>query len=367
MKLSQKILTGLGAFVALATAALALTISYTSDCGPAPAVEEGAELFRAIQFRCYGSPDVLELAQIAKPVPNDDEVLVRVKAASLNPLDWHYMRGSPYLIRLTTGLGAPDNYRLGADFAGVIEAVGASVSRFKIGDAVFGTTRGSFAEYVIRNQDGSLAIMPAGASFAQAAALPVAGVTALQALRDHGKLQSGQHVLINGASGGVGIYAVQIAKANGATVTGVSSARNHEMLQSLGADHVIDYRQTTYTEGDARYDLIVDMIGNHTLSANLDVLQPDGRLVIVGGPKGDWIGPIGNMIKQPLLSPFVDHEIIVMLAESTGDELAALANLMESGEIESVIDRSYPLSEVPEAMVYLEEGHARGKVVVEIE
>ncbi|MDH4124799.1 MAG: NAD(P)-dependent alcohol dehydrogenase [Gammaproteobacteria bacterium] len=367
MKLPQKILTGLAAFVVLATAALALTISYTSDCGAAAAVDEGDERFQAIQFRCYGPPEVLELTLLAKPVPKDDEVLVRVKAASLNPLDWHYMRGSPYLIRLTTGLGAPDNQRLGADFAGVIEAVGANVSRFKVGDAVFGTTRGSFAAYVIKHQDGSLAIMPKGASFAEAAALPVAGITALQALRDHGKLQSGQHVLINGASGGVGTYAVQIAKANGATVTGVSSERNHEMLKSLGADYVIDYRQTNYTDGDARYDLIVDMIGNHPLTANLDVLQAGGRLVIVGGEKGDWIGPISNMIKQPLLSPFVDHEIIVMLAQSSGDELAALAKMMESGEIESVIDRSYALSELPAAMAYLEEGHARGKVVVEIE
>lgn len=367
MKRPHKILTGLLAFVVLAKAALAVTISYTSDCSPAPAAEEGVELFQAIQYRCYGSPEVLELTRIAKPMPKGDEVLVRVKAASLNPLDRHYMRGSPFVMRLSTGLAAPDNYRLGTDFAGLIEAVGADVSRFRVGDAVFGSIRGAFAEYVIKHQDGSLAIMPAGASFAQAAALPVAGVTALQALRDHGKLQSGQHVLINGASGGVGTYAVQIAKAHGATVTGVSSERNHAMLKSLGADLVIDYRQTNYTEGDPRYDLIVDMIGNHSLSANLDVLKPDGRLVIVGGQKGDWIGPISNMIKQPLLSPFVDHEIIVMLAESSGAELAELADLMESGEIESVIDRSYTLSEVPAAMAYLEEGHARGKVVVEIE
>jgi NADPH:quinone reductase-like Zn-dependent oxidoreductase len=367
MKLRYKIANGFLAIIFLAVAALAVTMSYTSECGPAPAVEEGAELVQAIQYRCYGSPEVLELARIAKPVPNDDEVLVRVKAASLNPLDWHYMRGSPYPMRIMTGFGAPDEYHLGADFAGIVEAIGSKVSRFQVGDAVFGSTHGAFAEYLTKHEDGSLAIMPAGASFAQAAALPVAGVTALQALRDHGQLQSGQHVLINGASGGVGSYAVQIAKAYGATVTGVSSEGNHAMLKSLGADHVIDYRQTNYTEGDARYDLIVDMIGNHSMTANLDVLAPDGRLVIVGGEKGDWIGPISNMIKQPLLSPFVDHEIVAMMAQSSGAELASLANMMESGELESVIDRSYSLSEVPEAMAYLEEGHARGKVVVEVE
>jgi NADPH:quinone reductase-like Zn-dependent oxidoreductase len=367
MKLRYKIVNGFLAIIVLLVAGLALTLSYTSECGPAPVAEEGTELFQAIQFRCYGSPEVLELARIAKPVIADDEVLVRVKAASLNPLDWHYMRGSPYLMRLMTGLGAPDNHRLGADFAGVVEAVGSSVSRFNVGDAVFGSTKGSFAEYVTKREQDSIAIMPAGASFAQAAAMPVAAITALQALRDHGKLEAGQHVLINGASGGVGSYAVQIAKAYGATVTGVSSERNHEMLQAIGADHVIDYRQSNYTEGEARYDLIVDMISNHSMTANLDVLTPNGRLVIVGGQKGDWIGPISNLVKKPLLSPFVDQEIIVMLAHSNGADLAVLADLMQSGKLVSVIDRSYALSEVPDAMAYLEEGHVSGKLMVEVE
>lgn len=291
---------------------------------------------------------------------------MRVRAAALNPLDWHYMRGSPYLMGFMTGLGAPTDNRPGADFAGIVEAVGSGVSRFKVGDRVFGSTRGSFAEYLTKQEDGGIAIMPAGASYVQAAVLPVAGITALQALWDHGRLQSGYHVLINGASGGVGTYAVQIAKDQGAMVTGVCSEQNRELVQSIGADHVIDYRQAQYPQGDARYDLIVDMIGNHSFFAITDVLQPGGRLVVVGGQKGDWMGPISNMIKQPLLSPFLDHKVVVMMARSSAEELAALAGYMERGELVPVIDRVYPLSEVPAAMAYLEEGRARGKVVLEI-
>lgn len=367
MKLRYKLLNGFVAVIVLAVAALALTVSYTSDCGPAAVADDGVELTRAIQYRCYGSPEVLELAHIAKPVPAEGEVLVRVGAAALNPLDWHYMRGSPYLMRLMTGIGAPHDRRLGADFAGTVEAIGSTVSRFQVGDTVFGTGNGSFAEYVLKNEAGSIAIMPTGASYAQAAAIPIAGVTALQALRDHGKLEAGQRVLINGASGGVGTYAVQIAKAYGAHVTGVCSERNRDMVEAIGADQVIDYRQTNYTEGDVKYDLIVDMISNHSMSANLGVLAPNGRLVIVGGKKGDWLAPLSNVIKQPFLSPFVDQEISVMLAHPSSADLAMLADFMASGELVSVIDKSYTLEDVPAAMVYLEEGHVSGKVVVEME
>jgi NADPH:quinone reductase-like Zn-dependent oxidoreductase len=293
-------------------------------------------------------------------------VLIRVRAASVNPLDWHYMRGSPYIMRFMSGLGAPNNPRLGADFAGVVEAVGSSVTNFQVGDAVFGTGSGAFSEYLTKHHEGSIAKIPANVSFAQAAALPVAGDTALQALRDHGALKPGQHVLINAASGGVGTYAVQIAKAYGAVVTGVCSERNRELVQSIGADHVIDYRETDYTESDKKYDLVVDMIGNHSLSANLDVLAPDGRLVVVGGQKGDWIGPLSNMIKRPFVAPFVDQEIEVMLAHSSGAELATLAQFMENGDLESVLDRTYPLSETAAAIAYSEEGRARGKIIIEI-
>lgn len=367
MKWIKRIALGILIFIGIATAGLAITISHTTACDSVPAVSEASDGIRVIQNRCYGSPDVLELVEIAKPVPEGKEVLVRVKAASVNPLDWHYLRGSPYIMRLESGIGVPKNVRLGADFAGTVEAVGSDVTGFKAGDEVFGTGRGAFGEYVIKHEDGSLAKIPPNASHAQAAALPIAGVTALQALRDHGKVQAGQRVLINGASGGVGTLAVQIAKSYGAEVTGVCSERNVDMVRSIGADHVIDYRKANYTESGEKYDLIVDMVGNHGVLANLDVLKPDGRLVVVGGQHGDWIGPLSNMIKGPLVAPFVDQEIIVMLAHSSGDELDVLAKLVESGDLSPVIDRSYPLHEVPAAIAYSEEGRARGKIIIEVE
>ena len=367
MKLRYKVLVGVLVFLGLAIGSLAVTMSYTSDCSPAPEPPGGVETVKVYEYRCYGSPEVLELNEIEKPVPGADQVLVRVKAASVNPYDWHYLRGEPYVMRLMAGIGAPKETRLGADFAGIIEAVGSNVTSFDVGDAVFGMGSGAFGEYLLKNVSGSIAKVPPNASFAQAAALPIAGVTALQALRDFGKLRPGQHVLINGASGGVGTLAVQLAKAQGAIVTGVCSERNREMVLSIGADHVIDYRQSNYTEGHEKYDVIVDMIGNHSMGANLDVLQPDGRLVIVGGQKGNWIGPMINMIKAPILGPFVDQEISVMLATGSSADLVALAEYMEKGELLPVIDRSYPLDEVPAAIAYSEEGHARGKIVIEID
>jgi NADPH:quinone reductase-like Zn-dependent oxidoreductase len=322
---------------------------------------------RAIVYRCYGSTDVLELADIEKPTPADDEVLVKVHAASVNPLDWHYMRGSPYLMRLGSGIGAPKNTGMGADFAGTVEAVGKNVTRFKPGEEVFGGSSGAFAEYVTIPEDRGIVLKPANMSFAQAASVPVAAITALQALRDKGKIESGQKVLINGASGGVGTFAVQIAKSFGAEVTGVCSTRNLAMVRSIGADHVIDYTQDDYTISGQRYDLIVDMVGNHSLLANRGVLNPNGKFVIVGGPKGNWLAPLMNPLKALFLSPFVDQEFGMMLARFRQDDLVTLAELLQAGKMTPVIDRSYRLSEVPDAIRYSEEGHARGKIVIDVE
>ncbi|MCP4300010.1 MAG: NAD(P)-dependent alcohol dehydrogenase [Gammaproteobacteria bacterium] len=321
---------------------------------------------QAVVYRCYGSPDVLELASVEKPAPLDDEVLIKVHAASVNPLDWHYMRGSPYLMRLGSGLGVPNNTRLGVDFAGTVEAVGQNVKRFKPGDEVFGGRTGAFGEYVIVREDRALAMKPADITFEQAASVPIAAVTALQALRDKGHIEPGHKVLINGASGGVGTFAVQIAKSLGAEVTGVCSTRNVEMVRSIGADHVIDYKKQDYTESGERYDLIIDMVGNHSLLANRQVLNPEGTLVIVGGSKGNWVGPLMRPINALILSPFVDQEFVMIIAELNKDDLTALGDLMQAGEVTPVIDRRFPLSEVPAAIRYSEEGHARGKIVIEI-
>jgi len=367
MKLRYKIANGILALLGLAILSLGLVISHTADCEPAPALSGETELMKAMVSRCYGSPDVLALEDIAKPAPADDEVLVKVVAASVNPLDWHYMRGSPYLMRLGTGLGAPTDASMGVDFAGTVAAVGSDVTRFKVGDEVFGGRSGAFAEYVTVREDRAIALKPANMTFQQAAAVPIAGITALQALRDNGKLQPGQKVLINGASGGVGTFAVQIARSFGAEVTGVCSTRNLEMVRSIGADHVIDYTVENYTESGIEYDLIIDMVGNHSLLANRRALTPDGIFVIVGGPKGDWIAPLMNPIKALVLSPFVGQEFGMMLAKMSQDDLSILGDLMQDGKVTPVIDRSYRLSEVADAIRYSEEGHARGKIIVTLE
>ena len=365
MKLRYKIASSILIFVGLVIATLGFTLSYTKDCEPASAVAAGVELMKAVQYRCYGSPDVLEYTDVAKPSPADDEVLVKIHAASVNPLDWHFMRGSPYFMRLMSGIGAPEYTGLGVDFAGTIEAVGKDVTRFRPGDEVFGEQNGAFAEYLTIGEREGLALKPTNITFAQAAAVPVAGVTALQALRDVGKLEPGQKVLINGASGGVGTFAVQIAKALGAEVTGVCSSRNEAMVRSLGADFVIDYRQANYTEGEERYDLIVDMIGNHSLLANRSVLKPDGRMVIVGGPKGNWFGPMMAVFSAMIVSPFVDQEMGMMIANIDADTLTPLVDLMQRGDVTPQIDRVYPLSGIRDAIQYSEEGHARGKIIIE--
>ena len=367
MKLRYKVAGGILIFLGVAISSLALVLSHNSACGPAPAVADGSELMKAIVYRCYGSADVLGFEDVEKPTPADDEVLVKVVAASVNPLDWHYMRGSPYFMRLGIGLGAPNDTSLGVDFAGTVEAIGRNVKRFKPGDEVFGGTSGAFAEYVTVREDRALALKPANMTFEQSASVPIAGITALQALRDKGKIAPGKKVLINGASGGVGTFAVQIAKSFGAEVTGVCSTRNVEMVRSIGADHVIDYTQEDYTRSEQRYDLIIDNVGNHSLSANRRVLNSDGIFVIVGGPKGNWLKPLMNPIKALVFSPFVGQEFVMILAKLRKDDLAILSDLMQAGKVTPVIDRRYRLSEVPAAIRYSEEGHARGKIVIDLE
>jgi len=323
---------------------------------------------KAVVYCDYGSADVLELEDVERPTPADDQVLVRVHAASLNPLDWHYMRGTPYIMRLEAGLRKPKVIRLGVDFAGTVEAAGARVTRFKRGDQVFGGRTGALAEYVTVREDGAVALTPASLTFEQAAAVPIAGVTALQGLRDKGKLEPGQKVLINGASGGVGTFAVQIAKAFGANVTGVCSTRNVEMVRSLGADQVVDYTKADFTRNGERYDVMLDNVGNHSLSASRRVLAPKGKYVMVGGSNdAKWLGPLGRVISAAVVSRFVSQDMGFFLANLNQADLTILADLMQAGKVTPVIDRRYKLSEVPAAIRYLEEGHARGKVVITME
>ena len=363
-----KVLSVVLTLVVVMLASLALMLSHDSPCGVAQAVPPNTQSMKAIVYRCYGSPAVVKLEDIAKPTPADDRVLVKVHAASVNPLDWHYMRGKPYIMRATAGFGAPDDIRLGVDFAGTVEAVGKSVTRFKPGDEVFGDADGAFAEYVHVRENGALALKPANLTFEQAAAVPVAAITALQALRDKGKIQPGQKVLINGASGGVGTFAVQIAKAFGAEVTGVCSSRNLAMVRSIGADHVIDYTREDFTQGSLRYDLIVDNVGTHSLSEYRRVLNPQGALIMVGGPnEGRWLGPLSASLKAMLVAPFVSQKLVFILAKLKQDDLGVLRDLTQTGKLTPVIDRRYKLSETAEAIRYLEEGHARGKVVITLE
>lgn len=316
---------------------------------------------RAIVFDRYGSPDVLQLKEIDVPVPEDNQVLVRVQAASVNPLDWHRMRGQPYLMRAGEGLTKPKNDGLGADLAGRVEAVGKDVSQFQPGDEVFGMSIRTLAEYASVSEEG-LVLKPANLTMEQAAAVPVGAITALQGLRDKGELQLGQKVLINGAAGGVGTFAVQIAKSIGAEVTGVCSTRNVEMVRSIGADDVIDYTREDFTRGGNLYDLIFDCAGNRSFSDCRRVLKPKGILVVVGA----FDRPLLRAVKALLISPFVSQKLVPFLSKRSKEDLILLKELIESGKVTPVIDRRYPLSEVPEAMGYLEARHARGKVVITI-
>jgi NADPH:quinone reductase-like Zn-dependent oxidoreductase len=366
MKLKYKVLSVVSVLAAT-TLGAALMLSHNSPCAAAQSPPAGTPQMKAIVYRCYGSPDVLKLENIAKPSAADKRMLVKVHAASVNPLDWHYMRGEPYLMRLGVGIGAPDDIHMGVDFSGTVDSVGKDVTRFKPGDEVFGGRDGAFGEYVSVAEKGSVAIKPSNITFEQAAAVPIAAVTALQALRDKGKIQPGQTVLINGASGGVGTFAVQIAKSYGAKVTGVCSTRNLAMVRSLGADRVIDYTQEDFTMGSQRYDLIIDIVGTHSLSDYRRALNPHGSLVIVGSlDKGRWLGGLTGTINVWLHSPFVSQRLTFLFAELNPDDLDVLRNLMREGKITPVIDRQYTLSEVPEAIRYLEQGHARGKVVVTV-
>jgi NADPH:quinone reductase-like Zn-dependent oxidoreductase len=368
MKLRYKILSATGIVVVLAASALAITISHNSPCRAPQSLAARAPLMKAIVYRCYGSPDVLKLEEIAQPQPADNRMLVKVHAASVNPLDWHNMRGEPYLVRAGSGMGAPIDIHLGVDFAGTVVSVGKSVTRFKPGDAVFGGKAGAFGEYVSVAEAGSVALKPINMTFEQAAAMPIAAITALQALRDKGKVRSGQTVLINGASGGVGTYAVQIAKAYGAQVTGVCSTKNLALVKSIGADHVIDYTQEDFTKGTQQYDLILDTVGTHSLSDYRHVLKPHGSLITVGSlDKGHWLGPLTSAIDALVYSLFVSQQMVFVLANLNPDDLNVLRDMVQAGKLVSVLDRHYALNEVPEAIRYLELGHARGKVVIAVD
>jgi NADPH:quinone reductase-like Zn-dependent oxidoreductase len=322
---------------------------------------------KAITYHEYGSPDALEFEDVDAPVVKDDEVLVRVRAASVNPRDWHFMRGVPYFMRAQAGLRRPKSSLLGSDVAGQVEAAGTAVTRFHPGDEVFAHVQeGGFAEYAAVPEE-SLGLKPANLTFEQAAAVPLAGLTALQGLRDQGRVRPGQKVLIIGAAGGVGTFAVQLAKHFGADVTGVCSTRNLDLVRSIGADHVIDYTREDFTQGGQRYDLIFQLAGTRSPSDLRRALTPKGTLLLSSGESdGRWVGPMDRILKALVLAPFVSQRLSSFLAKSTTEDLQVLKELIEAGKVSPVIDRTYPQSEVPEAIRYLEEGHARGKVVVTV-
>ena len=322
---------------------------------------------KAIVYARYGPPEVLSLEEVARPAVGDDDVQVEVCAAALNPLDWHFMRGTPYLLRLMTGLRKPKNPRPGVDLAGRVLAVGRNVSGFRPGDEVFGAGKGALAEVVCASGQ-SLALKPANLSFEEAAGVNVAGLTALQGLRDKGRLQAGQKVLINGAAGGVGSFAVQLAKAMGAEVTGVCSSGKVELVRSLGADHVLDPALADFTRQGRRYDVLFDTVGNHPLSALRRALEPRGALVMVGAAEmGNWLDPLLSPLKALVVSWFVPQTLASLLTRRCREDLEVLRGFLASGRIRTVVDRIHPLTEVPLAMVYLEAGHARGKVIIKIQ
>ena len=324
---------------------------------------------KAIVQDTYGSADVLTFADIDRPVPTDNQVLVRVHAAGLHRGDWHVMTGLPYLIRLVVpslGLRKPKVRVRGMDVAGTVEAVGTQVTRFQPGDAVFGWCDGSFAEYACAPQD-QLAAKPANLSFEQAAAVPTSAFAALQGLRDSGQVQPGQTVLIIGAAGAVGSFAVQLAKAFGAQVTGVCSTPQVELVRSIGADDVIDYTRADVTDGTRQWDLILDTAGHRSLSQLRRALTPKGTLVIVGSEgRGRWLGGFGRSLRAPVLSRFVGQRLRMLASKPRQDDLQTLGELIEAGKLTPVIGRTYPLGEVPEAIRQLEQGHTRGKLVITV-
>ncbi|MGA9587537.1 MAG: NAD(P)-dependent alcohol dehydrogenase [Terracidiphilus sp.] len=322
---------------------------------------------KAIVHREYGSADVLKLEEVSNASPKENEVLIKVRAAAVNPMDWHLMRGTPSFVRFFTGMKKPKRTSLGGDMAGDVVSVGAAVTNLRPGDAVFGAVDGSFAEYVCAPAS-IVAIKPPNMTYEQSAAAPIGGLTALQALRDKAKLQPGQRVLINGASGGVGTFAVQISKWIGAKVTGVCSTRNMELVRGIGADCVVDYTHEDFATDGERYDAIFDLVGNRPLAAFRSVLNPRGVFIACGGggPETPASRLLAGMIEQLVLGWFTSQRLVGILAQRKKDDLELLSKLMTSGDITPVIDRSFGLSEVPQAIRYLEAGHARGKVVVSV-
>ncbi len=319
---------------------------------------------KAIRLPRYGSAQVLELRDVDQPTPKDNQVLIKVMAAATNPMDWHAMRGAPIIARMSGGWLKPKDQQLGGDVAGYVEAVGKDVTEFKPGDAVFGVCGGAFAEYVVA-RESKVALKPANVSFEAAAASPVVGFTALQGLRDKGQLQAGQHVLINGASGGIGMFAVQLAKSYGAEVTGVTSTRNLDLVRSIGADHVVDYTQEDFTRSAEKYELLYDTIGNRTVFDYARALTPRGRCVIAG------FTSLPGMLTQMVLGPRVSRKGgkqvgFQGMAQTPKADLLVIRELLASGKVVPVIDRRYPLAETPAAIDYLEKGHARGKVIVTV-
>ena len=322
---------------------------------------------KAVVYDTYGPPDVLRLQEIEKPSITDDEILVRVRAASLNPYDWHFLTGLPYLGRLSFGLLKPKANGLGADFAGQVAEVGRNVTRFRPGDEVWGEVEtGAFAEYVSVSEE-SMALKPANLSFEEAAAVPMGALTALQGLRDHGKLQPGQKVLVNGASGGVGTFGVQIAKVFGAEVTGVCSTANVDLVRSIGADHVIDYTRQDFTQGEERYDIILDNAGKHSLSEMRQAVSPTGKLIPNSGTTGGKVfGPIGRMLRASLSAMFVRKQAPPFVAGEKPEDMLALKGLIEAGTITPVIDQTYPLTKTAAAMTHVAAGHASGKTLIAV-
>jgi NADPH:quinone reductase-like Zn-dependent oxidoreductase len=369
MKIKRILKWGVSAiFVALLVWFLIAYWTSTNDCDRYSATPSNP--IKAIVYCDYGNAN-LRFQDIEKPTPNDDQVLVKVHAASVNPLDWHFVEGTPYVMRgLGVGLRKPKDTRLGVDYAGTVEAVGKNVTQFKVGDEVFGGRTGAFAEYVCQRAAGSMALKPASITFEQAAALPIAAITALQGLRDKGKIQPGQKVLINGASGGVGTFAVQIAKSMGAEVTGVCSTRNVDLVRELGADHVIDYTKEDFANRPERYDVLFDNVPNHSLSECTRVLNPKGKYVLIGGGginDQGLLGPLARPLRAKVYSLFASQEMGMLFANLNQKDLTILADMMQAGKLKSVIDRQYKLSEVPQAIRYLEEGHARGKVIIAVD
>ncbi len=357
------------ALVLVAALGLGVALSWEASC-PLPVTDSvgpGGSVPLAWTAPCYGGEEVLRLERVEVRALSPNEVRVRLHAAGVNPLDWHRIAGEPYIMRLAEGLGRPGAPRVGVDFAGVVEEVGAEVTRFRVGDRVFGGATGAFAESLIVREDRVVAPVPEGVELEVAAAVPVAGTTALQALRMAGEVGPGVRVLVNGASGGVGTFTVQIAKAMGAEVTGVSSARNLELVRSLGADHVIDYAETDFTRGEARWDVVIDNVGNHTLRDLRRAVEPGGHLVMVTGPKSNrWLGPVTRMAWSRLTDPFTVVEQRSLLASLRGDDLEILAGMLGQGTLTAPIDQRFPLTELPAAISYQGAGRTRGKNIVQI-